>query len=310
MAERAKVLFVDDEKQILLSLRALFHPHYEVFTAETGAAALDILGRETIHVIVSDERMPNMLGHELLRAAKQKSPHTMRLLLTGYADRDAILDSINDGEVFRFINKPWDNLELRTIVGTAAKIALDTADMAAVLMPNDMVTELLLTKGIGILVLDETPALQQKVQRLCGPQYPVYWAATIDKALDYLHQADIAVLVADLAVGREATTEFLKLLKRQYPLIMSIVFTAVFDAGTAIALINQAKVYRYFNGSTPEVLLQRSLQQGLLLCQTHTNNPKLLQRQEVEAMPDTILHNPSLAQRLVGRFKGLRARLR
>ncbi len=309
MAERAKVLFVDDEKQILLSLNALFHKHYEVFLAETGAAALDILGRETIHVLVSDERMPNMLGHELLRAAKQKSPRTMRLLLTGYAERDAILGSINDGEIFRFINKPWDNLELRTIVGTAAKIALNTADIATALVPNDMGT-LLLKKGIGILVLDETPALQQKVQRLCGPEYPAYRAATIDKALDYLHQADIAVLVADLAVGREATIEFLKLLKRQYPAIMSIVFTEVFDAAMAIALINQAKVYRYFNGATPEVLLQRSLQQGLRLFETHTDNPQLLQRQEVEAMPETLPHNASLTQRLVGRFKGLRARLR
>ena len=308
MAERAKVLFVDDEQQILLSLKALFHKHYEVFLAETGAAALDILGRETIHVIVSDERMPNMLGHELLRAAKQKSPRTMRLLLTGYAERDGILGSINDGEVFRFINKPWDNLELRTIVGTAAKIALNTADIATALVPNDMGT-LLLRKGIGILVLDETPALQQKVQRLCGPKHPAYRAATIDKALDYLHQADIAILVADLAVGREPTIEFLKLLKRQYPSIMSIVFTEVFDAEMAITLINQAKVYRYFNRATPEVLLQRSLQQGLLLFETHTDNPQLLQRQEVEAMPDTLPHNASLAQRLVGRFKGLRARL-
>ncbi len=113
-----------------------------------------------------------------------------------------------------------------------------------------------------------------------------------------------------LTVGQEDTTEFLKLLKQQYPLIMRIVLTEAFDADMAITLINQAKVCRYFDWSTPEVLVQRSIQQGLLLYQKHKNNPVLLQRQQVEALPEGTLRNPSLAQRLVGRFKALRARFR
>ena len=310
MENKAKVLFVDDEKQILLSLRALFRTQYQVFIAEDGTTALDILGRETIHVIVSDQRMPKMLGHELLREAKKLSPGTLRLLLTGYSDLGAIMHSINDGEVFRFINKPWDNLELRAILGNAVKIALDTAATAPILAQEESETEESLTTEAGLLVLDNAADLHLKVQRLCGPQQPVYKAVSIDKALDYLDRREIAVLVADLTVGQEDTTEFLKLLKQQYPLIMSIVLTEAFDAEMAITLINQAKVYRYFTWSTPDVLVQRSIQQGLLFYQKHKNHPALLQRQQVEALPEGTLRNPSLAQRLVGRFKALRARFR
>ncbi|MCB1804093.1 MAG: response regulator, partial [Candidatus Competibacteraceae bacterium] len=99
MQEKIKVLFVDDERHILTALRALFRSQYEVYTATSGSEALDIIRREHIHIIVSDQRMPKMLGSQLLAQVKTLSPHTMRLLLTGYSDMDAIMKSINEGEV-------------------------------------------------------------------------------------------------------------------------------------------------------------------------------------------------------------------
>ena len=112
MDKKEKILCVDDEVQIVISLRALLRSKYEVLIATSGEEALDILRKDnTIRVLISDQRMPKMLGAEVLREARKISPGTMRLLLTGYSDLQAIIDSINEGEVFRFINKPW-NLSL------------------------------------------------------------------------------------------------------------------------------------------------------------------------------------------------------
>jgi serine/threonine-protein kinase len=81
-----------------------------------------------MHVIVSDQRMPGMTGVELLRQSRDISPRSVRILLTGYSDLASIVGSINDGEIYRFISKPWDNQELATTIGEAATIALELAD--------------------------------------------------------------------------------------------------------------------------------------------------------------------------------------
>ncbi len=114
--EKLSVLFVDDEPYILESLKELFARRYKVFTTTSGEEALEIVRNHNIAIVVSDQRMPGMKGVEILRAIRELSPNTMRLLLTGFADVDAILDSVNVGEVFRYVKKPWDVDELTSIL--------------------------------------------------------------------------------------------------------------------------------------------------------------------------------------------------
>ena len=96
---RANLLFVDDERRVLNSMRAMFRRQYNIFLANSGEEALEVLESETIDVVVSDQRMPGMTGVEVLKAFKDHAPNAMRILLTGYADQQAIADSINEGEV-------------------------------------------------------------------------------------------------------------------------------------------------------------------------------------------------------------------
>jgi putative nucleotidyltransferase with HDIG domain len=112
--ERGKILFVDDEDNILRSLRRLFmDEEVEVFTASSGAKGLEILAREAgVGVIVSDQRMPEMTGVDFLEKSKTVSPQSIRILLTGYADVNAAIDAINRGGTFRYLNKPWNDDEL------------------------------------------------------------------------------------------------------------------------------------------------------------------------------------------------------
>lgn len=118
MAEREhRVLFVDDEPNILRTLRRLCRREpYEVLVADSGAAALDILHETPASVIVSDYRMPGMTGVEMLARAKEIDPESIRIILSGYADTQAVLEAVNTGEVYRFLAKPWNDQELLTTI--------------------------------------------------------------------------------------------------------------------------------------------------------------------------------------------------
>jgi response regulator RpfG family c-di-GMP phosphodiesterase len=116
-ARPARILCVDDEPNILSSLRRLFRGQgYEVLTAESGAAGIELLGSENVDLIISDMRMPEMDGAHFLERARSLCPDSMRLLLTGYADVQLILAAINRGEIYRYITKPWDDTDILLVV--------------------------------------------------------------------------------------------------------------------------------------------------------------------------------------------------
>src|SRR5690606_16892768 len=120
---RPRLLFVDDEQRVLNSMRIMFRRQFDLYLASHGAEALDIVKDRDIDVIVADHRMPQMTGVEVLTKVRKLSPRTVRILLTGYADLDAVEGSINDGEVFRFLTKPCAPKQLRDTVELAAKLA-------------------------------------------------------------------------------------------------------------------------------------------------------------------------------------------
>ncbi len=120
---RPRLLFVDDEQRVLNSMRIMFRRQFDLFLASHGAEALDIVRDKDIDVIVADHRMPKMTGVEVLSKVRTLSPRTVRILLTGYADLDAVEGSINESEVFRFLTKPCAPQQLRETIELAAKLA-------------------------------------------------------------------------------------------------------------------------------------------------------------------------------------------
>ncbi|WP_342616793.1 HD domain-containing phosphohydrolase [Rhodoferax sp. GW822-FHT02A01] len=114
------ILCVDDEMNILSSLRRLLRPHgFQIFTAESGVAGIGILESNAIDLVISDMRMPEMDGAHFLEIVRGRWPDTTRLLLTGYADVDDIMSSVNRGEIYRYITKPWNDHDLILIVKQA-----------------------------------------------------------------------------------------------------------------------------------------------------------------------------------------------
>jgi len=111
-ASKHVILLVDDEPEILFSLRGLLRREFEIHTAESGTEALDILRQKAIHVIMTDQRMPDMTGVQLLHRVAVDYSQVIRMVFTGYADIKAVIDAVNQGHIYRYITKPWDPDEL------------------------------------------------------------------------------------------------------------------------------------------------------------------------------------------------------
>lgn len=119
---RLRVLFVDDEEGNLKAFRSTFRRDMDVLLAHSGEEALDILEHERVHVIISDQRMPGMTGDAFLAIARERHPNAMRMLLTGYADLEAVVAAVNNGGIYAYATKPWDENDLRLRILQAYEI--------------------------------------------------------------------------------------------------------------------------------------------------------------------------------------------
>ncbi|HSB48803.1 MAG TPA: response regulator, partial [Burkholderiales bacterium] len=270
--KKARILFVDDEERIVNALRSIFRANYHVFTATNGAEALEFVRKFQPHVIVSDQRMPQMTGVELLRRVKGLAPNTVRMLLTGYSDLAATVGSINEGEVFRFISKPWDNQEIQNIVADAAAIAIDLASTHASppILPDRM--------EAGVLVIEAGDETLRTVTRLIGGACPVYHARSLEEGLNQLEAHETALIVADIASRGEDIVAAFKALKQERPEILTIMLTEASDSELVIELINQAQIFRFINKPVNPELLRQHAQAALIRYQSFKQNPQLTRR--------------------------------
>ena len=297
--KKARLLVVDDDERILAALKSLFRQRYHVFVTTDGNKALEFLRKYQMHVIISDQRMPIMLGVELLRQSREISPRSVRILLTGYSDLASIVGSINDGEVYRFINKPWDDHALHTLVAEAVTIALELADT-----PNTVVG-LPKKMNAGILVIDGNEDIFRATRELISGLCPVFYAADSGSALHLLQQHEIAVILADVESGQVKLISLLKLLKQENPQILSIIVTKAADSELVIELINQAQVFRILSKPLSVGLLKSQLHAALQRYLAYKQTPELTKMHRVD--PATLTHS-GVGARILDTLKTLRGR--
>ncbi|MBI2281422.1 MAG: response regulator [Bacteroidetes bacterium] len=118
------VLYVDDEVDNLNAFTAYFRRYFNVFTAESAMEGKKILENKenNIQIVLTDQRMPEITGVDFLASLVKDSPEIMRILVTGYADLATVIDAINKGEVYRYVSKPWDNVELKNLILQAFEV--------------------------------------------------------------------------------------------------------------------------------------------------------------------------------------------
>ncbi len=113
------ILCVDDEKDILSALQRVFRKKYKVLTANSGQEGLEVLKKNDVSLIVSDQKMPEMTGVEFLKKSIDVNSKPIRILLTGYTDIDSVINAINTGEIYRYVTKPWDPVDITNTVDKA-----------------------------------------------------------------------------------------------------------------------------------------------------------------------------------------------
>ncbi len=273
---QVNIVAVDDDERILNALKSLFRSRYHVYTTTDGREALDYIRRHKIHVIISDQRMPIMLGVEVLRQAREISPSTVRILLTGYSDLASIVGSINDGEVYRFISKPWNNQELLQTVSEAVSIATELSDAAtaATALPDRI--------DAGVLVIDPDEEIYRVTKGVMDGMCPVYYAPDLDAAISVMQQQEVAVVLADVSAGNDDMAAMIKLLKQENPQILTIVQTAASDSDLVIELINQAQIFRFLNKPVKVKFLKNHLSSALTQYMKYRESPQLLQQHRVQ----------------------------
>ncbi|MEI2270524.1 response regulator [Sphingobacterium sp. ML3W] len=120
--KKISILYVDDEENNLFSFKATFRLKYKVFTAINGAEAIELVKNNPIDIIITDQRMPEMTGVEFLEEIIKIDAAPMRILLTGYADMAAVVDAVNKGKIFHYLNKPWSEKELDQTIQRAYEV--------------------------------------------------------------------------------------------------------------------------------------------------------------------------------------------
>jgi len=300
---KPRVLLVDDEERILRSLGLLLRMQYQVFATSDGYEALDILKREKIHVLISDQRMPIMTGSDLLRQARDIAPDTIRILLTGYADADAALESVNEGEIFRYITKPWGPKELRDTIAQAAEIGVRLENSSAVPVPVPADAD---AGMLTCLVLDRDESTYKAVQDILGNQHEVIWQQTVQGALQVMATQAVAILITELSLGDEDLSAMIKTLKQTHPEMLTIILTCFKDTSRLVELINQAQVFRYLPKPVRKGLLNKSIESTIARYQAITASPVLLKTQVVEKTQDEA--EQKVSEKIAGYLAKLRGK--
>ena len=262
MKNTSHILLVDDESLILSSMRDLLEVDYVVHTAESGQKALEILSKFPIKVLISDERMPMMRGHQLLKRAKQASPNTIRILLTGYADLESVMNSVNAGEIFRYLNKPCRNDALLNVV----RLGVQIHDRLSSLKPvqavgaskNDVKPDFSTPKYDALFVgftPDEIARLQLRLSKF----FTIRTSKNVVDALKLIGDVPPAVIVSELKLDDYEGRDFLQAVVSENPQLIIIVLTDTVDVGLITEAVNELNVFRYLPKSATQEEIERAL---------------------------------------------------
>ncbi|MDX2130204.1 MAG: response regulator [Chloroherpetonaceae bacterium] len=270
MPASANIILIDDEPMILSSLERLFEDDYTVYPTTEPDELFRRLKSTEIKVIVSDQRMPKLLGNEVLAKAREISPATMRILLTGFADLDAVVSSINESEIFRYINKPWNAARLLETVKLATEIYDRIASPGALIPLQGEITE-----RQNILVVSHDASQLETLRALFASQYEVITASTVSEVFTKLPVWNVSVVLFEsLQDNHIDEVEFLTMLRTLYPDTSLVMYTHARDTQLAGRLINEGNIFRYVLKPVSNDVLQQIVFQSVLTHNFYRKAPK------------------------------------
>ena len=146
-----KLMIVDDERANLRLLERMFGSDYECLTASSGEEAIRLLRQHDVAILITDQRMPQMTGIDLLKQTAESRPHMVRILLTGYTDVDALVEAINSGLVYMYVTKPWNNNDLKVLVARALEYYENNKNRNTLALANERLALRLEQMKLGVV---------------------------------------------------------------------------------------------------------------------------------------------------------------
>ncbi|MCL5042223.1 MAG: response regulator [Gammaproteobacteria bacterium] len=305
MSQPIRVMFVDDEERILRSLALQFRRQYQVLTESNPLRALQRLQQEPVDIIISDQRMPQMNGSQLLAQVMERHPHTLRILLTGYSDLDAAVDALNSGGIFRYLTKPWDPQAMTETLRQAARLV---EQQSALITPASSQASTQAHRQPSLLLLDSDPdTVRHTIElcRNCGIQ--LHQAHTLSEALELLNDQPLDILVSDIRLQEEDIRPLLMSLAQAHPRLLSIIVTPFQDTQVLLKLINQAQIFRYLPKPIRSGMYERAIRSAADKARDWQIQPRHQVHRAAEAPSQAT--EQSLVGNLLGRLGRLRQRL-
>lgn len=269
------LLLVDDEPAVLKSLQRVFQDDYNVLAAESGDEALLILEKEQVHLVVSDFRMPGMDGLQLLRKVKERWPETIRVMLTGYADVDVVMDDISSGVIYRFISKPWDDDFLKLGVRLALQqynliLTIKRMKQAkAVYTVRDDDFYLTAEKRgenksvYSLLFVDDESAVLNSLKRVFQDDYNVMTAESGAEALAIFEKEHVHLIVSDFKMPGMDGLQLLHTVKERWPETIRVMLTGAADVDSVMDDISEGVIYKFVSKPWQDEDLKMSVRLAL-----------------------------------------------
>ncbi len=259
------LLVVDDEPDVCDSVHDLLRKQYKVLKAPSAAEGYKLMEAEEVHIIMTDQRMPQVTGVELLKRIRAGHPKAVRLLFTGYADLDSIITAINQGHIFQFLKKPWQPEELEAAVREAAQ-EYDRLVEHSVSMQRfheeikqlwERVAALESEKSHlqrshmkppskhTLLVVDDEPDVCDSVHDLLRREFKVLKAKSAAEGYKVMETEEVHIIMTDQRMPQVTGVELLKRIRAGHPQAVRMLFTGFADLEAIIAAINQGHIFQF-----------------------------------------------------------------
>ncbi|HSC10889.1 MAG TPA: hypothetical protein VLC97_07930 [Rhodanobacteraceae bacterium] len=237
----SRILLVTAEGSIQHALVALLREHEVIVCADPDAAAA-LAAKNDVDTVICSQRVPPATGIDVLRAVKRAHPRGMRVLLSDRPEGRLLLDAVNDVEVFRCVDLPWNNAAMRELANAAARGARSTPVLGSEPPGSDEAADL--KRHVALVVIDGDADAQQRLRDVLQPHYKIHFTSEFERALVFMEQHETGAMICAPRVGRSELVTPLKALKQSHPQITTIAIDAHLDVDLTIELINEAQVFR------------------------------------------------------------------
>lgn len=251
---KAPVLYVDDEPSNLRLFERYFERDYKIFTAGSAQQAREILRRQNIHLVITDQRMPGMTGVELLEAIKDEHPDIARMIVTAYSDVRVVIQAISAGRLDHYVTRPWDPDEVRIAIDRALdgyrlrrrhRVLSERFEAKAGRGAASKITWNRSTRLPTILFVDDDEEHIRRFKESFDREFTIYTASSGDEALERLRSREIHLLVtAQRLVGMNGV-ELLEAAIRESPDTQRVLLVAYLEFSLVVQAINVGRVDQF-----------------------------------------------------------------